>query len=78
MTGQPDVIIAWKFDVARNAMGSGMLTAYVNRFDRAQAWLVLRSELPHADLMSEAGLSATELASHGQSPFTAGEDLRWA
>lgn len=78
MTGKPDDIIAWRFDVARNAMGSEVLTAYVNRSDKSQAWLVLRSILPHADLMSEAGLSTAGLASNDQSPFMVGEDLRWA
>ena len=78
MAGIPNVIVAWKFDVARNAMGSEMLTVYVNRSDRAQAWLLLRSSLPHADLMGEAGLSAAELTSNDQSPFSVGEDVRWA
>ncbi|WP_131196218.1 hypothetical protein [Lichenihabitans psoromatis] len=70
-------IIAWRFDVARNAMGSETLTAYVNCADREQAWRIVRSKLPRADLLREAGMSAATMSWDNQSPFEAGEDLRF-
>ncbi|MCW6512386.1 hypothetical protein [Lichenifustis flavocetrariae] len=71
-------IIAWRFDVARNAMSGQTYTAYVNRSDNEQAWRIVRSRLPSADLMSEAGMSAMAMAWDNQSPFESGEDIRFA
>lgn len=53
MTDAQYDIIAWGFDVARDAMGGEILTAHVDRPYREQAWGVVRSKLPHADLLRE-------------------------
>jgi hypothetical protein len=76
MTEAREDIIAWRFDVARNSMSGQTYTAYVNRSDNEQAWRIVRSKLPSAELMSEAGLSA--MAWDNQSPFESGEDIRFA
>ncbi|MCW6512655.1 hypothetical protein [Lichenifustis flavocetrariae] len=73
-----DDLIAWRFDVARNAMGSETLTAYVNCTDREQAWRIVRAKLPRADFLSEVGLSAVQLSWDNQRPFGSSEDLRFA
>ncbi len=78
MTNTTEEIIAWRFDVAKNAMGGETLTAYVNRPDKDQAWLIVRSSLPHADLLCAAGMSAAQMSWDNQSPFGTDEDLRFA
>lgn len=78
MNDAKDEIIAWRFHVARNAMGGETFTAYVNRADKEQAWRIVRLKLPHADLLREAGISAAEMSWDNQSPFETGEDLRFA
>jgi hypothetical protein len=78
VTEHQDEVIAWRFDVARNAMGAETLTAYVNCPDRERAWRILRSKLPHADLFREAGMSAAQMSWDNQTPFVTGEDLRFA
>jgi hypothetical protein len=78
MTDLPYDTVAWKFEMARNAMGGEIFTAYVDRPDREQAWQIVRSKFPHADLLREVALSAFEMSSNGQSPFVTGEDLRLA
>ena len=78
MTDGHHDIIAWRFDVARNAMDGETLTAYLNRPDREQAWRIVRSKLPHADLLREVALSASQMSWENQSPFETGEDLRFA
>ena len=77
MTEASDAIIAWKFDVAVNAMGGERLTAYVNRSDRQRAWEILRAKMPHADLMSAVGLSQDGMSMDNERPFLEGEDLRF-
>ena len=78
MANATDDIIAWRFDVAGNAMSGQTYTAYVNCSNKDQAWRIVRSKLPSADLMSEVGMSAATMSWDNQSPFKFGEDIRFA